>query len=140
MELSKNTFNKLVELLNYNALNNSQIGAEANTLKEKLLKYSIPKEDENGKECVKFGLFPKEACVWRRSKAILWRDNHAIARKNVRLIIREKRPNSKKKGASFCDCKAKHLLFILFSISSCFYNIITNIFYSICRLIIYFIK
>lgn len=61
MELSKNTFNKLVELLNYNALNNSQIGTEANTLKEKLLKYSIPKEDENGKECVKFGFFPKEA-------------------------------------------------------------------------------
>lgn len=37
MESSKNTFNKLVELLNYNALNNSQIGAEANTLKEKML-------------------------------------------------------------------------------------------------------
>ncbi len=63
MELSKNTFNKLVELLNYNALNNSQIGAEANTLKEKLLKYSIPKEEKNGKECVKFGFFPKKACV-----------------------------------------------------------------------------
>ncbi len=60
MELSKNTFNKLVELLNYNALNNSQIGAEANTLKEKLLKYSIPKEEENRKECVKFGFFQKK--------------------------------------------------------------------------------
>ena len=61
MELDKLAFNKLVELLNHNISNfNAQISEDATKLKDKLLRYSVPKE-KDGIDYIKFGFFPIEA-------------------------------------------------------------------------------
>lgn len=63
-------FNKLVSILNFNNATNiddENFSAVAEKLKNKLLKYSVPRVNDEGKEFVDVRFFPNEAgdMIWQ---------------------------------------------------------------------------
>lgn len=62
VELTIEKFNELVEILNrYSEDENERIKNNAIRLKDKLLRYSIPREDEENKVFIDTRFFPNEA-------------------------------------------------------------------------------
>ncbi len=62
IDLSINKFNSLVEMLTRNTtIDNEQIKELATKLKEKLLKYSIPRTNEEQEDFVDVRFYPNEA-------------------------------------------------------------------------------
>lgn len=63
VKLDKTRFNILVEVLNYNELNsmNEKISSNAKMLKNKLLTYSVPREDEEKNQYVDVRLYITES-------------------------------------------------------------------------------
>lgn len=89
LTLDKDLFNQLINILDYNSkldINEENFSIIANRLKEKLLKYSVPRINDENIEFVDVRFFPSEASdmIWQ---LLLRAEKHEVTSDYYSMLI-----------------------------------------------------